>query len=47
MHQREYTRRRSELQSAHDGSQLTELPGDKTRIAPNDLLVRGRLKRFN
>lgn len=43
-HQREYERLRVELQAAHDGSQLPELPSDETRKALNDLLVRVRLR---
>ena len=42
-HQREYERLRGELQSAHDSSQLPELPADQARHALNDLLVRTRL----
>ena len=42
-HHREYERLRVELQAAHDASQLHELPGDETRKALNDLLVRIRL----
>lgn len=41
-HQREYERLRVELQAAHDSSRLPELPGDETRKAINDLLVRVR-----
>lgn len=44
-HQREYGRLRAELQSAHEASQLPELPSDETRNALNDLLVRIRLAR--
>jgi hypothetical protein len=42
-HQREYERLRVELQTAHEASQLPELPSDETRKALNDLLVRVRL----
>jgi uncharacterized protein len=42
-HQPEYERPRVELQTAHDASQLPELPSDDTRKALNDLLVRVRL----
>jgi predicted nucleotidyltransferase len=42
-HQREYERLRTELQAAHDASQLPELPSDETRAALNDLLIRVRL----
>jgi predicted nucleotidyltransferase len=43
-HESEYQRLRAELQTAHDNSQLPELPSDETRAALNDLLVRVRLK---
>lgn len=43
-HQREYERLRVELQAAHDASQLPEVPGEETRQALNDLLVRIRLR---
>jgi hypothetical protein len=43
-HQREYERLRTELQAAHDASQLPELPSDETRKALNDLLIRIRVK---
>ena len=43
-HQRKYERLRVELQSAHDASQLPELPSDEICKALNDLLVRIRLK---
>jgi predicted nucleotidyltransferase len=43
-HESEYQRLRSELQAAHDASQLPELPSDATRVALNDLLVRIRLR---
>jgi predicted nucleotidyltransferase len=42
-HESEYKRLRGELQTAHESSQLPELPDDKTRAALNDLLVRIRL----
>ena len=44
-HESEYNRLRAELQSAHDASQLRELPSDETRNALNDLLIRLRLRR--
>jgi predicted nucleotidyltransferase len=43
-HESEYQRLRSELQAAHDASQLPELPRDETRSALNDLLIRVRLR---
>jgi predicted nucleotidyltransferase len=43
-HQSEYDRLRAELQSAHEASELIELPSESTRAALNDLLVRVRLK---
>ena len=43
-HESEYQRLRGALQSAHDASQLPELPSDATRAALNDLLVSVRLK---
>ena len=42
-HESEYQRLRSELQRAHEASQLPELPDEKTRMALSDLLVRIRL----
>ena len=42
-HESEYQRLRGELQSAHDSSQLPELPSEQTRAALNDLLVRVRV----
>jgi predicted nucleotidyltransferase len=42
-HEKEYQRLRVELQTAHDKSNLPELPSEKTRTALNDLLVRVRL----
>ena len=42
-HQGEYERLRGELQSAHDASQLPELPADQARRDLNALLVRIRL----
>jgi uncharacterized protein len=43
-HESEYLRLRSELQAAHDSSQLIESPTDATRRALNDLLLRVRLR---
>jgi len=43
-HETEYERLRGVLQSAHDASQLPELPSEESRQALNDLLVRVRLK---
>ena len=43
-HQSEYERLRVELQTAHDASQVSELPSDETRKALNDLLVRIRTR---
>jgi predicted nucleotidyltransferase len=43
-HEAEYQRLRGELQSAHETSQLPELPSEGTRAALEDLLVRVRLK---
>lgn len=43
-HESEYQRLRVELQSAHDASQLRELPSEETRAALNDLLVRVRAR---
>jgi hypothetical protein len=43
IHEGEYLRLRAELQSAHDASRLPEVPGEATRAALNDLLVRIRL----
>lgn len=45
-HESDYERLRAELQSAHDASQLPELPSDETKAALNDLLVRVRLKAY-
>ena len=45
-HEFEYERLRSELQATHDASTLPEQPGDETRAAMNDLLVRVRLRQF-
>ncbi len=42
-HEAEYERLRIVLQSAHDASQLPELPSEETREALNTLLVRIRL----
>ncbi|MBX3733965.1 MAG: nucleotidyltransferase domain-containing protein [Verrucomicrobiae bacterium] len=41
-HEAEYQRLRGELQAAHEASSLPELPGEATRAALNDLLVRVR-----
>lgn len=43
-HQREYERLRAELQSAHDMSNLPELPDEPTKAALNALLVRLRCR---
>jgi predicted nucleotidyltransferase len=43
-HEAEYERLRGELQSAHEASQLPELPSDETRAALNELLVRLRTR---
>ena len=43
-HETEYQRLRAKLQAAHDASQLPEAPGEATRSALNDLLVRVRLR---
>jgi len=43
-HESEYQRLRAELQEAFEGSELPEIPEDKTRAALNDLLIRIRLK---
>ena len=40
----EYQRLRGELQTAHDASQLPEVPSEESRAALNDLLVGVRLK---
>jgi uncharacterized protein len=42
-HEAEYQRLRLELQTAHEASKLPELPGEQTRAALNDLLLRIRL----
>ena len=42
-HEREYERLRVELQEARDQCHLPDRPGDKTRAALNELLVRVRL----
>jgi hypothetical protein len=42
-HLGEYERLRVELQAAHEAASLPEMPGDATRLALNDLLVRVRL----
>ncbi len=46
-HEKEYQRLRSELQAAHDASQLADLPCEETRAALNDLLIRVRLAKHN
>jgi predicted nucleotidyltransferase len=43
-HESEYQRLRGELQTAHDASQLPDLPSDETRAGLNELLVRVRLR---
>ncbi len=43
-HESEYQRLRGELQAAHDGSRLPELPSEETRGALNALLVTVRTK---
>jgi uncharacterized protein len=43
LQEQEYQRLRNELQTAHDASQLPEMPSEQTRAALNDLLVRVRL----
>ena len=40
----EYERLRTELQAAHEASQLPEIPDEATRAALNDLLIRVRTK---
>ena len=45
-HESEYHRLRGELQAAHEASRLREMPGEETRAALNDLLVRVRRKNF-
>lgn len=42
-HTAEYGRLRVSLQEAHDAATLPELPGEETRAALNDLLVRVRM----
>ena len=42
-HESEYQRLRVELQTAHENSSLPEIPGDDTRSALNELLVRVRM----
>lgn len=42
-HENEYQRLRTILQSAHEASQLPDLPSEQTRQAMNELLVRIRL----
>jgi predicted nucleotidyltransferase len=43
-HEVEYQRLRGQLQSAHEASQLPDLPSAETRAALNDLLVRIRVR---
>jgi predicted nucleotidyltransferase len=43
-HEAQYEKLRAELQSAFESSSLPELPGEETRQALNDLLVRLRMK---
>ncbi len=43
-HESQYQKLRTELQNAFESSSLPELPGDQTRRALNDLLIRVRLK---
>lgn len=43
-HQSEYQHLRAQLQSAHETSHLPDLPGEPTRAALNDLLIRLRTK---
>lgn len=43
-HESQYQKLRAELQTAFETSSLPELPGEKTRQAINDLLVRVRMK---
>jgi hypothetical protein len=43
-HEQEYQRLRSELQSAHEASQLPEAPDDQTHAALNALLIHIRLR---
>ena len=43
-HEAEYQRLREELRAAQDASHLPEKPGEETRAALNDLLVRVRLE---
>lgn len=42
-HKSEYVWLRTELQTAHETSQLAEAPSDETKNALNDLLIRVRL----
>ena len=46
-HEKEYQRLRSELQAAHDASQLADLPSEETRAELNDLLIRVRLAKHD
>lgn len=43
-HESEYERLRGELEAAHEGSRLPEIPDEGTRAGLNDLLVRVGLK---
>jgi uncharacterized protein len=43
-HESEYERLHGELQAAHEGSRLSEIPDEGTRSGLNDLLIRVRLK---
>lgn len=45
LYQAEYERLRGVLQSAHEASQLPEVPDEGTRAALNELLLRIRLGR--
>jgi uncharacterized protein len=46
-HEAEYQRLRGELQTAHEASQLPEVPSDETRQVLNELLVKIRLNTGN
>lgn len=43
-HESEYQRLRGELQAAHEASRLPETPGEETRAALDELLIRVRLR---
>ena len=45
-HESEYERLRSQLQAAHDASNLPEAPSERSRAALNELLIGIRLKRW-